>query len=72
MNEGIPNDTKLVLLTKKLEMWQNTLYDAQLDAEIAKMLGDSPLSEQSQTRMKAALKAIELMNDKLGELTKGE
>jgi hypothetical protein len=50
-------------------MWQNTLYDAQLDAEIAKMLGDEPLSEQSQARMKSALKAIELVNDKLGELT---
>lgn len=72
MNETIPNGTKLVLLTKKLEMWQNTLYDARLDAEIAKMLGDEPLSEQSQARMKSALKAIELVNDKLGELTEEE
>lgn len=72
MNDSIPNDTKLVLLTKKLEMWQNTLYDAQLDAEIAKMLGDEPLGEQSQARMKAALKAIELLNDKLGELAEEE
>jgi len=72
MNRDISNDTKRVLLTQKLELWQNTLYDAQLDTEIAKMLSDEPLSEQSQARMKSALKAIELLNDKLGELAKGE
>jgi len=72
MNKDISNETKRVLLTQKLTLWQNTLYDAQLDTEIAKMLEDEQLATQSQARMKSALKAIELVNHKLGELTTGE
>ena len=71
MTETIPNDTKRVLLTQKLEMWQNTLFDARLDTEIAKMLEDEQLAAQSQARMKSALKAIELLKNKLSELAKG-
>jgi len=68
MNKDISNETKCVLLTQKLTLWQNTLFDAQLDTEIAKMLEDEQLAKISQDRMKSALKAIELVNDKLSEL----
>lgn len=63
----IAAERKAGLIKNKILLWENTVYDAQLDAEIDEMLGDEQGLAQAKTRMKNALKAIGLLEEKLSE-----
>jgi hypothetical protein len=58
----LPEATKIIILRNKLKLWKNTLYDAQLDARIAKVLEDERNEEQAAQRMKHAHKAIDFLS----------
>ena len=51
------------LVQNKLLVWQNTLYDAQLDAQVAKLTEDNAMLEAAQRRIKQAIQAVELMKE---------
>lgn len=55
-------------MKSKLALWRNTEYDAQLDAEIAKVLSDDQMLAQAKLRMKNAKKAIGELERKLKSL----
>ena len=61
----ITSERKEALIRQKNAMWQNTIFDAQLDAEIAEALSDEPGLEQAKERMKKAMTAVKLMEAKL-------
>jgi len=62
----ISADVKSSLLKRKLQLWYNTLYDAQIDARIAETLEDQQMKDQAAARMKQAHKAIDLLKNLLG------
>ena len=67
VNDQVPDEVKRGLLSGKLQLWRNTLYDAQLDIEVAKAIEDERLMQQSATRLKGALKAIDLLEKMLAD-----
>ena len=68
----IPVEIQAQIIQQKIQIWRNTEYDAQLDAEIAQVLADDQMKAQAVLRMKNAKKAItELMRklNGLGDVT---
>jgi len=57
----VPDTVKMQIIRNKLQVWQNTLYDAQLDARIAEALDDMQSKERATRRMKEAHKAIDFL-----------
>ena len=66
MNE-ITQERKSALVEIKIALWENTVYDAQLDVEVAELLDDIPAVQQAKARMKNALKVVGFLRDKLTE-----
>ena len=64
----LPRVVKLKLLQDKIQLWRNTLYDAELDAKVAVALEDERNKEHAEQRMKAALKALDVLGEILGGL----
>lgn len=56
------------IITNKLQLWRNTLYDAQLDAKIGETLDDAEMKKQAIERMKKSQKAIDLLEAELNKL----
>ena len=46
------------ITANKILVWQNTIADAGLDAQVAQYIDDSRLSAEAAARLKQALKAI--------------
>lgn len=67
----VPDDFKRQLIAQKIQMFLNTIYDAELDGKVAQMLGDERKQEGAEKRMKDALKAIDLLEKILSEIPEG-
>lgn len=67
----VPDDLKCLLIAQKVQLWRNTIYDATLDAKIAKMLEDKRKVELAEKRIKDALKAIDLLESLWDEVNDG-
>ena len=59
MDLDISPDVKIEILTRKLALWNNTLFDASADEKLSRILGDKEMDKAAQARMKTAIKAIE-------------
>ena len=70
LREEIPNDVKLEIVNRKLQVWNNTLYDAGLDAQVAAVTKDPRQEKASQDRVKSALQAIDFLTKQKKELEK--
>lgn len=68
MIDEIPNNVKIELLTRKLAVWNNTLFDAGADEKLGRLLDDKDLQKAASARMKQALKAIEALNGMIAEI----
>ena len=66
--DEITLEVKKQLVQQRLQMWQNTVYEAHLDAKVAKVTEDEQLLKASQDRAKKALQAVTLMKQVLEEL----
>lgn len=64
---SVPEGVKRQLLRQKIEVWRNTVYDAELDVRVADVLGDDRLKEQAAQRLKDAFKALDLLEGMLKE-----
>jgi len=70
---------KMQVLSMKIEVLENTIYDAELDAKVASILDDDAMATGAKSNMKRALKALdslqklysELAKDSGGEITNG-
>lgn len=56
------------IIERKIEMYENTLYDAELDARIAATLEDENMANSAKQNMKRATKAIDFLKVQLEEL----
>lgn len=72
LSNNLPVEVQRTLIQQKLTMWRNTVYDAQLDAKIAKALEDERGEQQARQRIKSALKAVELLEQMMNELARLE
>ena len=61
----IPMEVQAQIIQQKIQMWRNTEYDAQLDAEIAQVLDDAQMKAAAVQRMKNAKKAVAELEKKL-------
>jgi hypothetical protein len=61
-------ERKLNILRRKLMQWENTLYDAELDLELATVLEDTALRSNAQERAKKSMRAIDALSSRLEEL----
>ena len=68
MDLDISPDIKTEILTRKLSLWNNTLFDAATDEKLGRILEDEAISKAAQVRMKNALKAIEGLEAMIKEL----
>jgi len=66
--EDMQIERKLNILHRKLMQWENTLYDAELDLELATTLEDINLRSKAQERAKKSMRAIDVLASKLKEL----
>jgi len=64
----IPVEVQVQIIRQKIQIWRNTEYDAQLDAEIAQVLSDDQMLAAAVQRMKNAKKAIAELTRKLDGL----
>lgn len=58
-----------VILKNKLQLWQNTLYDAEVDVRLAKRLEDKQMEQTALERMKQSQKAIDWLSAELKKFT---
>lgn len=61
---------RLAILNSKLALWQNTYYDAELDAKIGQDIDKPQMEKQATTRMKEALKVIGWIEASITKLEK--
>lgn len=64
----VPVEIQIQIIQQKIQIWLNTEYDAQLDAEIAQVLDDDQMKATAVLRMKNAKKAVTSLKRKLSEL----
>lgn len=64
----IPDEVKRKILQQKLTMWHNTVFDAQVDVEMAEILKDAQMEQSARESMNRALKAVKLVEKKLSEI----
>ena len=67
MND-VPVEIQAQIIQQKIQIWLNTEYDAQLDAEIAQVLDDAQMKAAAVQRMKNAKKAVAELTRKLNGL----
>jgi len=68
MDLDISPDVKIEILTRKLALWNNTLFDASADEKLSQILGDKEMDKAAQARMKTAIKAIEGLKGMIKDL----
>lgn len=64
----VPVEVQVQIIQQKIQIWRNTEYDAQLDAEVAQVLDDAQMKAAAVQRMKNAKKAVAELERKLGAL----
>jgi len=60
-----PKEVIIQMLKEKLRIWNNTVYDAGLDAKVALCTEDKRMLSGAQMRLKNALKAVEFIEEEL-------
>ena len=64
----VPDEVKIVIVPENLRQWRATLYDAEIKAKVAKVLGNQGLEKQQAERMEKALRALDALEEILREL----
>lgn len=59
-------EAQRAIIAQKLTLWQNTAFDAELDAKVAQVLGDEEMKALAARRLKDALKAQAVLTEMLG------
>jgi hypothetical protein len=67
MND-IPENVKLALVKNQLAMWQNTYFDEQIKARVAKTLHDEQMLNSAKGQMERALKAQDELEKIIAEI----
>ena len=67
-NNEASNIDKKQMLEQKLQLWKNTIYDAEVDARVAQAIGDDQLLETAKRRLGQAIKATDVVGKILAEL----
>jgi len=57
----VTDEARKSILAQKITVWQNTAYDAELDAKVARALEDTDGEAQAKARLKKGLQAIETL-----------
>jgi hypothetical protein len=57
----VTDEARQSILAQKITVWQNTAYDAALDAKVAQALEDTDGEAQAKARLKKCLQAIEVL-----------
>jgi len=65
-------ESQLLILNNKMSLWQNTYYDAGLDAKIAEDIGNDKMTEIAAKRMKEALTAIGFLEREISQMEGGD
>ena len=65
-------NTMKSIITDKLKIWKNTVYDAGLDAKVAAFTEDERLLQAAQKRLKSAIKAVEFLEEELIKSQNGD
>lgn len=60
----ITSEAKRIIVQQKLDFWENTKYALTIDAEIAQLIGDTQMLENTKTQLKNTLQAIDTLNKK--------
>lgn len=68
----IPPEIRRELVENKLQMWRNTVADARLDATVAQAIDDAQMQAQAAQRLKRALQAVAVLEQKLAEIPEPE
>jgi hypothetical protein len=68
MLKDIPLPVKIGMYRQKIEAWKNTIFLAQLDAQVAKVSGNKQLAQQAENHISEGIKAIMMLGDKMKEL----
>lgn len=67
---AITKQRQIGVLKSKLELYENTVWDAEFDVKIAATLKDETMAKNAKKRMKDAMKAITLLESEIAELEK--
>lgn len=70
-NYDVPVEVKKQIVSAKIAVINNSIYDAGLDAKVAKVIGDERGEKVATERVKSLLKAIEELEGILEELDNG-
>jgi len=68
----IPSKVKLNILQGKLQLYRNTYYAHQVDAQIGKDIGDEKMVEAAKENMRKAQQCIDAIEGMLAELGQSE
>ena len=66
---SVPVEVQRDLIERKIELWRNSVADAQLDAAVGKALDDERMRTQAAKRIKQALRALAFLEERLAELS---
>jgi hypothetical protein len=67
-NYDVPVGIRQQIINAKVEVLKNSVYDAGLDAKVAKVLGDERGVQAATERVRLLLQAIEMLEAELKEL----
>jgi hypothetical protein len=67
-NYDVPVGIRQQIIGAKIEILKNSVYDAGLDAKVAKVLGDERGVQAATERVRLLLQAIEMLEAELKEL----
>jgi hypothetical protein len=67
-NYDVPMGIRQQIISAKIEVLRNSVYDAGLDAKVAKVLGDERGVQVATERVRLLLQAIEMLEAELKEL----
>jgi len=67
-NYDVPVGIRQQIINAKIEVLKNSVYDAGLDAKVAKVLGDERGVQAATERVRLLLQAIEMLEAELKEL----
>ena len=66
--ESVPPAVMLAVLKQKLTLWTNTVFDAKLDVQVARVIGDKALEKRSTDHLKNTLKAVAYLTEELTKI----
>ena len=64
----LPSEVVIAILKQKLARWTNTVFDAKLDVQVARVIGDKALEKRSTDHLKNTLKAVAYLTEELTKI----